>query len=259
MISRPFEASRLKIARAAEHASSLEREIESYLTRNPVHMNVTRNVNADYLDWVQVCTEGIPVKLAPIIGDIVHNLRTSLDLLACELVRLNGGSDKDVYFPFCKNASDLEKMIKKKNFNKASPEAIDLVRSLKPYIGGNIDMRYVHDLDILDKHIMLIPSAGYLKNPGGGMGFDQENLSPRTLGSGTILASLTPNLVPDNKLPVELELIFPWRGPFEDRQIIPTFHGLVEEFSGIVDLFETRCFAKELGSDSNQSRSLQIE
>lgn len=242
MVPIPFAAARLKIRRAAQHVSSLEREIEAYLERVPVHMNVTRATNSDYLVWTQVCTEGIPDELSPIIGDIVHNLRTSLDLLACELVRLNGKSNKSVYFPFCESESGLEAMIKKRNFDRAAPDVVNLVRSLKPYARGNAALRYVHDLNILDKHIMLIPIAGYLKNPGGGMGFDQENLAPRTICSGAILAKLVPDLVPNNNIPVRLNLVFPWHGPFEDHDIIPTFHGLVEDFSGIINEFETLCF-----------------
>ncbi len=133
------------------------------------------------------------------LADRQHDNQTAF----IELGRLNGKKDKEVYFPFCKDASKLEQTIRDKNFYRASPKAIALMRSLKPYVGGNVALRYIHDLDILDKHIMLIPSAGYLKNPCGGLGFDQESLSPRTLGSGSILAKLVPIYSPTISSPLD--------------------------------------------------------
>lgn len=242
MNAEPFEAARLKIRRAKQHVEELARQIDAYLLRVPVHMQVTQPPNPDYLDWMQFCTEGVPPELAPIVGDIVHNLRSSLDVLACELVRLNGGNDKGVYFPFSNSKDELENMIADKKFDRAAPKVVDLLRSLKPYKEGDAALRYIHDLDIEDKHKTLIPVAGYIRSPGGGMGFNQEHLSPRTLGSGTILAKLVPGLAPHDKLPVAFNLVFPWRGPFEDRELVPTFYSLVQHFSGIVDSFEALCF-----------------
>lgn len=242
MKTKPFTAARLKIQRAKRHVDELAKEIDEYLLRAPIYMKVTQNPSPEYLDWVQVCSEGVPPGLAPIVGDIVHNLRSSLDVLACELVRHNGQNDKGVYFPFSNSEAELESRIKEKNFDRAAPEVVDLLMALKPYKGGNAALRYIHDLNIEDKHRTLIPVAGYIKNPGGALGFNQEHLYPRTIGSGTILAQIAPDLVPNDKLPVTFNLVFPWRGPFEDRELVPTFHGLVQDFSGIVDAFEALCF-----------------
>src|SRR5690554_4190409 len=68
---------------------------------------------------------------------------------------------------FCESESELDDMIRRRNFDAVSPAAIDLVRRLKPYKGGNTPIRYVHDLDVMDKHQMLFPGASTTKTPSG--------------------------------------------------------------------------------------------
>jgi hypothetical protein len=45
--------------------------------------------------------------MGAIVGDIIHNLRAALDLAACDLVRIRGGNDNGVYFPFCNEPDEL--------------------------------------------------------------------------------------------------------------------------------------------------------
>jgi hypothetical protein len=106
------------------------------------------------VDWA-----AIPDDPGAILGDCIHNLRTSLDLMACELVRSVNGNDNRVYFPFSHSEDDLDLVIKEKNFHRAGQDAVELVKSLKPYRGGNQMLRAMHDLDIEDKHKALIVTA----------------------------------------------------------------------------------------------------
>ena len=162
----PFEASRLKIWRAEQHLKSLAREIDAYLARKPAYANIRRaEEKPGMVAHETFLAEPIPIELATIVGDIVHNLRTSLDLLASELVRMNGQSDDGVYFPFATDANELEIAIKRRHIDRAVADVVDLIRSFKPYIGGSADLRGVHDLDIIDKHQALIPVAGRIKVP----------------------------------------------------------------------------------------------
>ena len=101
----------------------------------------------------------VPTELATIIGDAIHNLRSTLDILASDVVRLNGQSNQGVYFPFAQRAADLDRQIKDKKFNRAHPDAVKLLRSFKPYPEGNKLLRALHELDIQDKHQALIPCA----------------------------------------------------------------------------------------------------
>lgn len=91
-----------------------------------------------------------------IIGDAMHNLRASLDALASELAVIHGRNPKNVHFPFADSADTLEARIKSKYFHYCGNEAVNIVRSLKPFRGGNDDLRAIHDVDLVDKHNGLI-------------------------------------------------------------------------------------------------------
>jgi hypothetical protein len=67
--------------------------------------------------------------------------------------------DDDVYFPFSKTQADFQRMFAKRHMDRATPQAQALIHTLQPYPGGDDDLRAIHDLDIIDKHQMLIPAA----------------------------------------------------------------------------------------------------
>lgn len=98
-----------------------------------------------------------PPELALALGDAIHNLRTSLDLLASNLVELNGMSPKGVYFPFALDAAGLKQQIKDKKFDRAGPKAVQLLHKIGPHHEGNKELRGLHDLDIMDKHKLILP------------------------------------------------------------------------------------------------------
>jgi hypothetical protein len=80
--------------------------------------------------WVVIVREEVPIAdFAAIIGDVIHNLRTALDHLPCELVRSNEQGDKDVYFPFAESGTKLDAMIKRRNMNRAKPMVASLIQA----------------------------------------------------------------------------------------------------------------------------------
>ncbi|EFH10865.1 hypothetical protein HMPREF0731_2913 [Pseudoroseomonas cervicalis ATCC 49957] len=161
---KPFRGSRLKIERAKHHLDSLQKQIEDYIYSKPFKIGIKDN-GWRYGPKIKIERDP-PFFLPTIIGDIVHNLRVSLDLLASDLVRINGGNTKGVYFPFCESSKDLKSTIKQRNLHRASVEAQNLIISLKPYKGGNSLLRALHDLDITDKHKMLIPAITGISSEG---------------------------------------------------------------------------------------------
>ncbi len=104
------------------------------------------------IDWA-----GIGERPSTIFGDAVHVLRSSLDLTATEIVRRAGKDATKVSFPFGTSAESLEKEIREKRVHCAGTAACDLVRKHRPYVGGNDLLRAVHDIDIRDKHVELVP------------------------------------------------------------------------------------------------------
>lgn len=156
----PFAASEIKLERARGFINELKRELERYRASNPLTPTFETHVTPP-----QIRIEHTAIGLLPgaIIGDAIHNLRTTLDLMASELARIKFKSDSDVYFPFAENEETLEAAIKSKCFQKAGEDAVTLLKEIRPYRGGNDMLRAIHDLDIQDKYTALPVTLGHFK------------------------------------------------------------------------------------------------
>ena len=126
-----FVGSLTKLERANQLIDELEAEFNKFNNDNPVEITFVTTNNKPEL---QVNWKGLPRKTGSILGDVVHNLRSSLDLLAVELVSINGGNVRNVYFPFASSEGELEDMIKRKNFHRAGSEAVETIKNIKPYL-----------------------------------------------------------------------------------------------------------------------------
>jgi hypothetical protein len=168
-----------------------------------------------------------PEHLGAIIGDIVHNLRAALDLVACDMVRAVEGKDAnvaEVSFPFCKGAEDLERRIRECQFHRAGDRAVHVLRGLKPYrCGGDADLRAVHDLDRQDKHRSLILA--------------------KTTVSGTMVRTSDNHGIPriafagDPPRFSEVAVVLPPGSVLAGQQIIPTLHRLAQRTLGVIETF----------------------
>lgn len=248
-IPKNFYPSKLKIERAKCHISNLNSEIITFLEKNPYRLVVEDGPESGQHTLKIRGKEKFPFKWPLIIGDAVHNLRTALDILACDLVRLTHQSPDKVYFPFSLKGDDFETAIKKTHINRASPDVVEIIRTLQPYKGGNEALRAIHDLDIMDKHQLLIPIFHCV---------DIRHYSPIKLSHEpfiklklftTLHVDITVGIVPAMKnikigqeLKTTFEILFGEGQPFEGKPIIPTLHQLTNLIAGIVETFETHCF-----------------
>lgn len=101
----------------------------------------------------------MPAKLGPILGDIIHNIRTALDLAICDAVRAHSGANsiqREHSFPIFNRRREFTRQASKK-INGVNPRTRRLIERLKPYKGGCDSLWIVHNLDILDKHNAIIP------------------------------------------------------------------------------------------------------
>ena len=237
----PFEAPRLKLDRAGHHIRDVDHAIKAYLDRKPFRAVLEPGKMPDQINITFRVREAVPAELTAMIGDVVHNLRASLDILASDLVGLNGGDTKGVYFPFCDNGAALKKTIKKSHINRAAPEAVDVIRSLKPDKRGNAKLRALHDLEIMDQHKAIIP----LGDLGRFHGLPAE-ISRRVSGVGVgpvrdgslawILPAL-PTLKLGQEIPATYRLVFDPSGPLGMREIVPELHDLANLVADIVESF----------------------
>lgn len=220
----PLSAPNIKIQRAKRHLAEMEREIATFIASEPIKFNASV-VNIDGQSQISFTSElnGVPEQISAIFGDIIHNLRTALDLMACEMVRAAGKSEKDVYFPFSESAEELDKMILKRKFNRAGNDAVDLLISLKPYRNGNLALRLIHDMDVQDKHRALIPQVLSVGSPIIQMWEDDGTINPRVIG--------------DPSSPSEIKVLFPGEVGGQGRELIQTLHNLVELVESVVEAF----------------------
>lgn len=121
-----------------------------------------RNYNAQTRPSLSV--EQASTRWAVIAGEVVHQLRSALDHLACQLVEANHGSvTNKTAFPIFDSPNECEARIEG-ILKGASVEAISFIKALKPYKGGNQMLFALHRLDITDKHRLLI-AVGAAREP----------------------------------------------------------------------------------------------
>lgn len=215
----PFRASRIKISRARHHLTELIALEDGHEAFKELDIpDGSTPPGAISLGHMQVT--GPPEEYGAIVGDVIHNLRSALDLMAVALVDLNGGNTRGVYFPFSINEGELDDQIRLKNFDRAGALAVKQLKEFQPYKGGNIALRAVHDLDIEDKHKQLIPIQTHII----GRAIDIRHPS----GVPTPVAGSQPKAA----------YMFPPENPLAGKEIVETLHQLVELVEGVFDVFE---------------------
>ena len=135
--------------------------------------------------------------------------------MASEMARNNGESDEGVYFPFSRTEEELPGMIARRKFDRCGKDAITLLKKLKPFKGGNLELRELHDLDIRDKHTSLIPRA-HIK----------VSFNPSRVISGEVEKSNS-----------RVIFVFPTDSPLGGREIVSTSKHLVSICEEILNAF----------------------
>ena len=87
-MTEPFAASKIKLKRANQHIAELERVLEEHFVANPPSFAYTEAANPDV--QFNLSAVGPPECVGAIVGDVVHNLRAALDLMAVGLVEKIG-------------------------------------------------------------------------------------------------------------------------------------------------------------------------
>ena len=229
-----FEAPMRKLRWGAHRIDEFAWHVRQYEAAHPVELKYTAT------EIILERAKSPPPELALVVGDAIHNLRASLDLLACDLVRVNGKSTKNVHFPFAFDAKGLKEQIEKKNFNRASAKAIDLLHRIGPHREGNKHLRGLHDLDLMDKHQLIIPvfqgfeannfkvegprgniDLSEVRGPGDGFSIN------RNPGDTATYESITFRVVFDETAPAV----------FRHIPVLETLKGLAQVAGGVIESF----------------------
>jgi hypothetical protein len=155
---------RLKLDRAKKHLNDLEEGVNRFFETDPYELFVEDNLEAGQRQHKIRRVDPVPDALGLIAGDVIHNLRSALDHLVWQLVIANGKKPDDMRteFPVWSKEAGFKKG-KPGRAKGISKEALNVLYGLKPYQGGNDALWLLHQLDIVDKHRLLLAVASVAK------------------------------------------------------------------------------------------------
>ena len=220
-----FHDARLKVERAERHISDIQ-SIVSTLPESDVS-----GIEVDAKSGGHSITHHIPhmqeilTDVALITGDAVHNLRASLDYAWLTILEaLNLPVSKFSKFPFVKTAKELEAALVEKKIDTASPALFHcMISKIKPYPGGNDLLCALHELDILDKHKLLLTVVSY----GGVTGIrveDEHGAEHRgdtwgTFSPGLVYVDFQPQIKIKDHGKLTIEVIFGEQSPLQGSEV----------------------------------------
>lgn len=244
-----FDDARLKVERAKQHIRDLDDALKSFLSNSRHSLAIDQNPDTAE-ESLRVKDIGpAPRATALIIGDAVHNLRVSLDFCACQIAVASGATSAYVKFPFYATRKELEGAVMGGKMKAAPPSVIDLiVNEIKPYRGGNDALFGLHDLDIIDKHILLMPIVSLLGfwqfsvELGGGIELSNCTVIVQQEGALISMAGRIPGIdgcseIKDQGKPI-LSVLFGPGQPFQGEPVIQTLYKLSQLVSGYIDAIE---------------------
>lgn len=159
-----MDSADLKIQRAEKHYAELSALIKK---RKPFRYFVETNFKTGEKATFAKKDNEVANQAAIIIGDIIHNLRSALDHTYWQCTEKFAKSDsekKNIQFPITKNEQALKDSVLPGLPSRVSGSFALALQNLKPYReGGNRSLCLIHDLDVMDKHKLLIPTGNFTK------------------------------------------------------------------------------------------------
>lgn len=244
---------RLKVERANYHIDQFEALFRAYIKTNlkfvfPKGHNNKRRKHAYRMAYL-----GTPApRHAPtVIGDAIHNLRTSLDHMYCRLVEANKGVvTKRTKFPFGEDRKSIEGSLNgQKSIERPSQDAIAFILdSLEPFSGGALSLYELHQLDIVDKHHLFLDMMigfgiddGLVLEQFDAAGVRRMSFSQLTINWGYNpkggFAATDGHFEFNGDASSAFEVLF-GEGAFKGKHIIQTMRALSQNVSGALDALE---------------------
>jgi len=238
-----FDAPSLKVKRANQHIDELNNALVAFVQTDFYSLRVDEDTDTGNHVLKFEMTKPVPNEIPLIIGDAVHNLRAGLDLLACEIVSLSGGTpSKWTSFPIRETRQDVETSLNRE-IKIAGSDIVNIILNvIKPYRGGNDAIYALHSLDIIDKHRLLIPmitvaALNHVNIKAGSTTFTDCTFGVGAGGVLNILGMPSKFEIEGTAQP-SFNVLFDKDQVFKGKPVIPTLKQLSESVSGIITAIE---------------------
>ncbi|MFI5259468.1 MAG: hypothetical protein ACHQ01_07670 [Candidatus Limnocylindrales bacterium] len=150
-----LDGPRAKIERAKDHLSDLQAEVTQFLSRDPYGVIDEYDPETGENMVRARVSESPPPRIAAIVGDLAHNLRSAWDYLARQLVLANHGTPRSgTEFPIFWDPEAYKTGFGRK-VRGMSKDAVGLIDRIQPHLFPDPTLHplyAIHHLDIEDKH-----------------------------------------------------------------------------------------------------------
>jgi len=240
---------KVKLDRAKRHIGDAETAIRDFIRGNPYRMfeEVDRETGEKHVK-VDLPHEPIPGDVETTVADAIHNLRVSLDQLACALAALNDHpGSRSTYFPFGNSREHFESASVQDKVRSLSPDAQRLMAEQRPYRGGDDLLWSLHALDLMDKHRQLVP----VHSMGSGAAFFGTTNEPIQLianpawspvEDNMTVAILSANAKPEGNFKIAFDVAFGEVEPVKGKKVVAVLNGYAALVERILQTFEQRFF-----------------
>ena len=200
--------SRIKVQRAKEQFRDLMTQARDFMNLNPYGVVIEDDPKTGERVWRARVSRPIPPGWSPIVGDVVHNLRAALDYFAWQLDGASGtrSNSRSIQFPVWDRgapAPTTARAIKDHKAKRKGQEdafglpAMALIERLQPDSGRDQDWRLnplwmLHQLDIWDKHKLLVVVGGTVINARTTIGSPGQDVHVEHLTFGSPGAYIVP-------------------------------------------------------------------
>ena len=149
-----------KVKWAKKHIEKLEPSLKPYPYRGSDFVRFEDDGTKRERSYYLIKLPDIPPEVRLITGDVLQNLRSSLDHIACHLVAVGGGKvTTRTYFPIAKTSATYQSPRCREKIKGARPDAIKYLDSFQPYKGGTHLLWELHALNNVDKHRLLLTTC----------------------------------------------------------------------------------------------------
>lgn len=246
-----FLGPRAKLRSVKRKGEQFRAEFNSYVEMSRALPDSIKSIlKPPSIDYVVVANlPPIPDDLAVLIGEIVVQLRSCLDQLACELATLSGAENvKGVYFPIAKNEADYFARGTRDKIRKLRKDIQDIIDSYKPY--GDSIFVALNTLANTDKHQKLIDAVPNVEQtlykffgeqPFKRLEFWARNPAPLEHRGAELLRIPADSPINGLHLSLDCSLVFAVE-PIVGEPVAETIMEMARAVEDVISTFERHCF-----------------